>query len=426
MKDPHQNIFFYYRGPSSNESTQDIQVEDNTTKSLINVLEYCHNVNFHEVLRSLLQSIKVPLSSSLSFRLQIQGTGSRPDALINLNARKVFIESKVQALLDLDQLSRHLNFLEEGDVLLVLTNHIQDYQKIQTLHDERIRFLTWSQVHNITNLIYRKIKNEKKLAHVAILLNQFVEYLEVVTLTEFNGFRDDDFDFFVDYNKYYLPILKKKMESLAESVKDCVAGYQNVFVGNIPKIITKDTTSWVAIQKENVPEGQSFQQCNFTLEINSSVFKITAVIRNGGADSKNSPIGVFNQNLENSKAGLAFFKRLSQTEAKRNVQHKSILNISQRVPRYGDRIMPGNEEWKKIFTLRTDQITAQEDIEYVRQILCRMPRPALPGIHLSREIPRGDPILQDKEKLLTEIKVTLQEFEPILELVRKNAMVISP
>ena len=38
MRDPHQNIFYYYRGPSkrNKDSLYDIQIEDNTTKSLIN------------------------------------------------------------------------------------------------------------------------------------------------------------------------------------------------------------------------------------------------------------------------------------------------------------------------------------------------------------------------------------------------------
>jgi len=46
MSNPHKNIFYYYRGPSnrSNQNEDDIiydkQIEDNTTKALINCFEY--------------------------------------------------------------------------------------------------------------------------------------------------------------------------------------------------------------------------------------------------------------------------------------------------------------------------------------------------------------------------------------------------
>jgi hypothetical protein len=39
---PYKNIFFYYRGPSSERKVDqpDKQIEDNTTKAVINTLDY--------------------------------------------------------------------------------------------------------------------------------------------------------------------------------------------------------------------------------------------------------------------------------------------------------------------------------------------------------------------------------------------------
>lgn len=49
FSDPHHNIFYFYRGPESKEKkkdldsiSMDIQIENNTTKALINVLKYCY------------------------------------------------------------------------------------------------------------------------------------------------------------------------------------------------------------------------------------------------------------------------------------------------------------------------------------------------------------------------------------------------
>ncbi len=417
MRDPHQNIFYYYRGPSSEKNKHDIQVEDNTTKSLINMLEYCRSVDYQGLLDGLLKHIRVPASSVISFRLQIHGNGSRPDALINLTGRKVFIESKVQAVLDLDQVSRHLRILSPSDILLVITNNKDDETKLKSLGDSRIRFMAWGEIYSLANQIYGQIKSDKKHKHSSILLQHFLEYLEVVTLTEFNGFREEDFEFFIEYDKHYLPILKKQIESLADAIKKEVP-HGLVKVGNIPKDITKETTAWVAIQQKDLPKRKLFQQCNFTLQIGSDAFYINAVLRNGRVENKNTPIGVFYNKIKEPALILSFFRNLNTAERKRNEQHKSVLRIYERLPRYGTRIRPGNEKWQKIFAIRIDQINTPDDIAYLRKLL-EIKGSASPGIHLSREISRGNPLLRDKTKLIEEIKRTFVEFEPLLRMIKK-------
>ena len=82
MRDPHQNIFFYYRGPSKHRevSLYDFQIEDNTTKSLINVFEFCCQAGFEDLLNGFLKAVNAPNESVPVFH----GTyfnGTRPSAM---------------------------------------------------------------------------------------------------------------------------------------------------------------------------------------------------------------------------------------------------------------------------------------------------------------------------------------------------------
>ena len=420
MKDPHQNLFFYYRGPSnSDKKAEDIHVEDNTTKSLINTLEFLNTVELDFFLNHLLHKINVPPSKAISFKLQIHGERSRPDALVSLSSRNIFIESKVQAVLEKDQIMRHLNFLKQNDVLLIITNNIKDHEKVKEWDNQRLRFLTWGEIHFIARETFNSVKKDKKLIAVKIMLKHFIDYLEVATLTEFNGFREEDFDFFVDYNKYYLPILKKKIDSLAESVKQNLPfelnEYQQSFVGNMPKDMKPDNSIWVAIQKKNEPKGNSFLQNNFTLQIDRDGLQINAVIRNGGIENERTPLGTFYKKMQDSTLALKTFKKIAVFEKKQS--NKVKFQINERTPRYGDQIRPGNERWYEVFTILIDHLTSENDIKYLCSFLEKIERPNFPGIRIQRYIPRSDPLLQNKEELIKQIIGTWVSFKPFLSMV---------
>lgn len=413
MRDPHQNIFFYYRGPSKDRevSLYDFQVEDNTTKSLINILEFCCQAGFEDILNSFLKAVNAPKRPVASFRLQKGLDDSRTDALIDLADYNIHIESKVRAKLDIGQIKRHLTSINPQDILVVITNHRHDKEELSKVGDLRLRYLDWAEVHRICIRTVGAIRNDKKQIAIVQLIEQFIDYMEVVVMTEFNGFKNSDFDFWVDPNPYYVPILRKKLEALATIIKeklpkDIGTEYSFIKPGNIARTGKDERFAWVAIKRPK--DGKDiFNQCNFTIEVSKSCLDINTVIRNGRTHQLKTPIGVFFNKVSNSP------ERFLQVIG--GVKKEARIVISKRLPKTGKRIMPGNEKWVKFFDMKLCDITSKQDALYVCEILKKADKePGAPGIHFRRSIDRGSKVLTEPEALETEIISTITEFKPIL------------
>ncbi|MBM3708576.1 MAG: hypothetical protein FJW69_09640, partial [Actinobacteria bacterium] len=122
MNDPHKNIFYYYRGPSNKNNREkddiiyDKQIEDNTTKALINCFEYCSG----SLLRHFIKYFKIEIENITSpqFMLQVSASKSRPDAKIKFVNSSIYIENKIGAPVKRNQLLNHLKILESNDLLL--------------------------------------------------------------------------------------------------------------------------------------------------------------------------------------------------------------------------------------------------------------------------------------------------------------------
>ena len=417
MRDPHQNIFYYYRGPSkkTEDSLHDRQVEDNTTKALINLLEFAKRVDFAPLLKNFLKLIDVPQKQITSFRLQKHEERSRPDGVINFADNKVFIESKVVAHLDLGQISRHLKSLTSHDFLLVITNDKSHQGDLKNLHDARLRYASWHDINHVCLSMRNEIRADKRLKAVSAVIEDFINYLEVIVMTEFSGFKDEDFDFWISPDPQYVPILKNKLEALANSIRkelpQKLAKYSYVRRGNVSKSEQDERYAWVAIKK---PEDRSdiFNQCNFTIEVSKSGLEINAVIRNGRTDNLRAPLGVFYKKLSNNPE--SFMKII------RDIKRNGRLIISRRLPKTGDRIMPGNEKWISFFEIKIHDINSRDDVHYVCDILKKAdPKPGAPGIHICHIIDRGSDILTKPDKLKNEIIATIIDFKPILDFLEK-------
>ena len=418
MKDPHQNIFFYYRGPSKHKevSLYDFQVEDNTTKSLINVFEFCCQAGFEDILISFLKTVDAPKRPVVSFKLQKGLNNSRPDALINLADYIIHIESKVRARLEIGQIRRHLTAINPQDILVVITNDRYDKEKLCKIGDSRLRYLDWAEVHRICIRTINAIRNDKTQTVIVQFIEQFIDYLEVLVMTEFNGFKDSDFDFWVDPNPYYVPILRKKLKALATIIKeklpkDIGTEYSFVRPGNISRSGKDERFAWVAIKRPK--DGKDiFNQCNFTIEVSKSCLDINAVIRNGRTYLPKTSIGVFFDKVSNSPEKFM--------QVIRSVKNDARIIISKRLPKTGNRIMRGNEKWEKFFDMKLCDITSKQDALYVCEILKKADKkPGAPGIHFRRSIDRGAKVLIEPIALETEIISTITEFWPILVYLEK-------
>jgi len=190
----YKNIFNYYRGQNLSKGDSDEhynkQIEDNTTKAFINTLEYLTDATKKEVLKKMgIQTKRIK-----GFDLQPSFTGSRPDAVIKTQETDYFIESKVGSTLDIMQLINHLKNIGPDAVLFVITNNSNDFEIIKK-NELCIKYFSWNNIWQIFNDI--KTQNPTD----SFLINQFLIYLEDNNMSEFNGWKQKDFDAFLFIEK---------------------------------------------------------------------------------------------------------------------------------------------------------------------------------------------------------------------------------
>lgn len=188
---PYNNIFFYYRGLSMHMPGEgDRQIEDNTTKALINTLELSHK----ELLRALLKALNIPheTTDEIKFELQVAKDDSRPDAAIVIGDLEVLIESKVHISLSPDQILNHLKAVEKGFVVCI-TNRESDISIVRNLKKDNLRFISWLEIY----CLFRKSLNSATDQISSFMIKQFLEYLEIINMAPFTGWNKKDFEAFL-------------------------------------------------------------------------------------------------------------------------------------------------------------------------------------------------------------------------------------
>ena len=395
MNDPHKNIFYYYRGPSPRDNEEiiyDRQIEDNTTKALINCLEYSsenlleHFLNYFE--------IEIKNKSKPQFLLQVSLSKGRPDAVIKFVSNSIFIENKVGANVKKKQISNHKAELEDNDILILITNNTEDRVVAEEMD---VKYINWNEIYKCFKEYEAKNRNEK------FLIEQFLNYLEVIGLSDFTGFNNDDFDFFINNIDDYKPIVKNKIEKFGNLIYESLSPeikkiYIERYIGNIPK---NAENIWFAIRK-NQKERDILKHCNFNIKMDSDTLMFNTVIRDGKYNQKN-PIGILYKKIKNDFDGfLNLLKSLNKN---------SYLKVFKRVPRSGKSILRGNEMWVLLSTLTLEIIT-DETIDYFLALLESI---EFPGIYIGSSIKRGDTVLKNPEELVEIGKGVFEEGYKILK-----------
>jgi hypothetical protein len=190
---------------------------------------------------------------------------SRPDAWLYGKDFVVLIESKVgKASLELDQMRCH-------------------YQKLKRGADKRPDFQvhTWVEIHQFFVKLLSTLEDKNKL-----LVEQFIQYLEYKNMSEFSGFEEAMFEFFVHAEKDpdTKQWIRNTMDLFGEKVLHYPNGlqalnasfYETQHVGNFG---SEDDHFWVAFGPEKFggKAHQTIALFEYGLEIFANVEQMPAI-----------------------------------------------------------------------------------------------------------------------------------------------------
>ena len=420
--DPHRNIFCFYRAPRKHfegDFIYDEQLENNITKSLINTLEYSNPRTALDSFLALIESkihgnsVRLRTTSEIChFSLQSTplvfpdvknrilvtitnaqtGTkvsseqpGSRPDAwIIGGNDFVIMIESKLDTLPNEKQ----------------LTGHLKRAGWIGTKH-QRVD-LKWSEIYSCLKSCTSTAIGEPD----NFIIGQFLNYMEVIGMSPFEGFKNSDFDFFLVYDGDvdYKPVVKKRLTDFAELVhKKLPQELRQVYPETYTGRFTKEEF-WIAFRK--APSLKSiFSHCNLNLEIGPEGLSWQAVIRDGKATNNNKPIGILYMKLQDANLFEKFKIILSGFGADFWIVVHSRTNLA----RTG-RPMPGADVWNEKAYLCLDSMT-DEGLKAVVSLLTKIP---YPGIVVERKISKGNELLTNPDSLVKQCVDSLVRLHEVL------------
>ncbi len=387
----YRNIFYYYRGPSNRRDEDvDIQVEDNTTKALINTLENSEKGLLSHFLNSI--PIDIGQINNVLFDLQVSKERSRPDARIQIDHNAVFVESKIDAPLDEEQVLNHLESLSKG-YLLCITPRDGDRDKINRIDRKNLRFTTWRNLYSVFEEYRKKASGEK----TKFVLKEFVEYLEAIGMAPFNGWNEKDFEAFLnvedDPNKELRSRVKDKLEQYLIELKELLkkegaftdtesyVGYERACV--IPEV-------WGVLCKP--PLEEKVHKPHFNFGVNANEFFIGVQIEG------KTPATKMKNNIDSHKEKfLSILKKLDGFE---------LVVMKRKNPEGIPRGFKGDPDTG--FTIKLcEQDLIMEDVEYIVKKMKHIEY-RLFEIHCGKRFRRDESTLDDQSFLKKSMELMLQ------------------
>ena len=227
------NIF---QDMSKSHSTDDMdREEDQLTAAFLSIMRLCPRFS-KRLLKKLLGRTFDTRHATFEFQTQghlsVNDTACRPDAIISFADTKIYIENKMGAKLNVEQIEKYLTLARRnrGSVVLFIYKNapieLERYTRIKQFNE-----ICWRDIHRDLHLFLsseRIVQNEKQL------LNEFAEYLEVIGLGSFIGFKKGDSDAWVraaaireQMHKYLeeFSIDNKKLHSIIGNYKSSISMY---------------------------------------------------------------------------------------------------------------------------------------------------------------------------------------------------------
>ena len=242
---PYRNIFVYFRGAAINQTQVDRQLEDNITKSLINLFEHSDK----KLLKDFLNNIGIDISpDNVIFDLQVANPESRPDALIRTNEYDIYIESKYEAPLNDVQLQNHIKHIEKTNGYLLYISKQKYKEEIKQKYcGDKIRFLNWFEIADF--IIKERDRNAyPKNTVTNFLSKQFIDFMEELNMIPFNGWKNRDFESFLVTENENLRVaederkrVKEKLEQFLNESKELIDQKYDfykgcrLYIGNLDK-----------------------------------------------------------------------------------------------------------------------------------------------------------------------------------------------